>query len=166
MNTKQQRGVRTLILLTLSVVGLLSISWLGDFFRELQSDTEVHPTQVVVSYCDVAATCSTRLQDATVDLRIEPVSMPVLSPLNVVVTLRGLEARQVTLEFSGRDMPMNIDPVLLSRNDYGVEHERYTGTAMISFCSSDEHMVWLARVNIKTKTEVQTVVFELDTSRS
>lgn len=166
MNIIRQHRIKAVVLLTLSILGLFVVFGLGQYLSRWQDDKEVRPSRVVVSYCDVAATCSTRLQDAKVDLSIEPASMPVLRPLDMVVTLSGVKAERVTLEFAGRDMPMGLDAIPLTRNGHGADYERYTGTGSISFCSADREMVWLARINITTRTEVQTIVFELDTTRS
>ena len=166
MSVKKQLDIKAVVILALSVAGIFSLFMLRDLPDDFQNSEKDRPNKVVISYCDVAETCSARMEDARVELAIKPASMPVMRPLDIVVTISGLKAQRVTFEFTGRDMPMKLGQTVLNRNGYSLDQERYTGSGMISFCSSDNDMVWLARINITTKTEIQTVVFELDASRS
>ena len=167
MNIKKQQGVKILALLVIMAIGLLSLSQLvGILSEHSNKQRDVKPSSVVISHCDLTASCQARTPEGVVDLTINPASLPVLQPLALAVTLTGIEAQQVTLEFVGRDMPMGLEPIILQRSGSKAGSERYIGTGGISFCTVDKEMVWLARIHITTKEEVKAVIFELEASRT
>ena len=147
----------------LAAAGLLLIPQMNGFLLTVQPSQALPP---VLSYCDVSMGCSVHFNGTTVELKIAPDSMPVMQLLDLAVVITGLKASDIAVQFTGRDMPMGLEPVGMRQVGSLADSQRYQGTGMISFCSIDQKMVWLAQVHITTKTATQTVVFELDTSRS
>jgi len=163
MDITKQMALKAALIMALAVAGLLLIPHLNGFLFPVQSVQTLPP---VLSYCDVSIGCSVHFSGGSVDLKVTPESMPAMEPLALSVVITGVKASDVSVEFVGRDMPMGLEPVTMRAAGSLADSHRYEGTGMISFCSIDNQMVWLARVNITTKKATQTVVFELDMSRS
>lgn len=97
--------------------------------------------------CDLrAGPCTSSLPGGgRIGLSITPESIPVLKPLALEVTLVGLDAGSVEVDFQGVDMNMGFNRSRLDPRGEGV----YTGTATIPVCIRDA-MEWEARVLART----------------
>lgn len=78
-------------------------------------------------------------------LELQPRDIPVLQPLEVTVSLEGLNAHQIAVDFAGVDMNMGFNRIELSGHDQG----RYQGVATLPMCVRSR-MDWEARVLAET----------------
>ena len=99
------------------------------------------------SDCDLrAGPCTSSLPGGgSISLSITPDTIPVLKPLTLEVTLDGLEAGSVEVDFQGIDMNMGFNRSRLDPHGEGI----YSGTATIPVCIRDA-MEWEARVLART----------------
>lgn len=114
------------------------------------------------SLCKVSEGCEKTFVGGSISLIISPYYMPVMQPLQIDVVVRGEQPQAVSLEFIGRDMPMGLMPYDLPMVPSNKGEFLYQGTAMITFCPVDRHMIWLAQLVIESKTAIKTIVFELE----
>lgn len=114
-------------------------------------------------HCKVPDGCRAELDEGLVTLRILPGDLPPLQGLDIELSLDGVVAEKVTMEFVGRDMSMSLMPFPLFEQKTPSTPAMYRGTGSISVCTSDKNMVWLARLIISSESAVRTVVFELET---
>lgn len=99
------------------------------------------------SGCDLQrASCLARLPDGgTVTLGFAPQPVPLLKPFTVDVATRGLSAQSVTVDFSGADMDMGLNRVVLQAAGDG----RHAGQATLPVCVTGR-MTWKATVFLET----------------
>ena len=109
--------------------------------------------------CNLSEGCNLSIGVGLVKFKVFPASLPVLQNLQLDVMLEGFDAEHVSVEFIGRDMPMGLMPVSLQKAGWLSQH--FTGVGCISFCTTDSNMVWIARLTIKTVTNIHRVDFEL-----
>ncbi|WP_145912519.1 hypothetical protein [Endozoicomonas montiporae] len=114
------------------------------------------------TFCRVSAGCRLDIHDGTIELFIEPYTMPVLQPLQIDVKIVGVKPESVSMEFIGRDMAMGLMPHNLELLEHSTNFWFYRGEAMITFCPVDRNMVWLARVVVESDQLIRTMVFELE----
>lgn len=76
-------------------------------------------------------------------LRIEPLRIPVLDELQLEVTLEGIEAREIEVQFSGINVDMGLLRYPLEPAGGGV----FRGPAWLSVCSA-RRMTWQALVMV------------------
>ncbi len=122
------------------------------------------PDAVIRSYvqdCFLRDSCQLDAGDARILLFIVPESLPVLQDLDISLELENINANHVTMEFSGRDMPMALMPFELRKQGFDGLKQRYSGKGSIAFCATDPEMVWQARLVIATPSGNWSVVFEL-----
>lgn len=106
--------------------------------------------------CDLQqGACSARLPDGSrLELAFNPRPIPVQQPMSVVVSLNGLEARKVEVDFSGETMNMGFNRATLSPSTPG----HHTGEAALSVCVSGG-MNWVATVLVETRRQRIAVPF-------
>ena len=92
-------------------------------------------------------------------LSIEPVSLPAMQPLSLTVNVPDRRVEFVKLQFVGRDMNMGLQPVTLIQN--ADNPDLWQGEGVISLCTVDADMVWLARVTVMASGKPYVVEFVL-----
>lgn len=112
--------------------------------------------------CDLrAAPCRVRLPaGGWVGLGIEPVGIPLVTPLRLQVEISGLTPGEVAVDFAGVDMDMGYNRVTLSK----VGPHRYEGQGMLPVCAR-ARMTWEARVLIRDPDGLLAVPFHFQTHR-
>ena len=144
-----QKKIKSCLYTIMVMVGLFAVINIG---RWMLIDASKGPmSKKYYQKCSVAKGCRIDEGDVSVIFRVSPVSLPVLQPLKLEVVLKGIKAENVSVEFVGRDMPMGLMPVRLERQWNAALVERYKGVGSISFCTTDNSMIWIARILIKTK---------------
>lgn len=89
--------------------------------------------------------CATALPGGgRMELSIAPRPIPILTPLSVEVTLTGIKARKVEVDFAGESMNMGFNRIELS-----VIKDRHAGEASLPVCVSGG-MNWVVTVLIET----------------
>lgn len=112
--------------------------------------------------CDLrAGACVTRLDDgSSVAFSIEPADIPVVKPLHLKVSLTGISANGVEVDFSGVDMNMGFNRTRLSREAEGV----FSGQAILPVCVWDA-MEWEAQILLDTPKGLLSVPYRFITVR-
>lgn len=109
----------------------------------------------VVSHYDCTerdSLCSGMIENfGEVSLLIEPASLPVMEPLKLVVNVPVKEVTSVTLQFVGLKMEMGLQPVVLVQDPLAPQSWR--GEGMVSLCTVDADMEWLARLTAVTSNK-------------
>lgn len=89
--------------------------------------------------------CATALPGGgRMELSIAPRPIPILTPLSVEVTLTGIKASKVEVDFAGESMNMGFNRIELS-----VIKDRHAGEASLPVCVSGG-MNWVVTVLIET----------------
>ncbi len=94
-----------------------------------------------------------------VSLQVEPASLPSMQPLSLTVMLPTESVDAVSVQFVGRDMDMGLQPVVLLRDSDSGTHWR--GEGVISLCTVNSEMVWLARLNVAVSGKAHMIEFVL-----
>lgn len=112
--------------------------------------------------CDLrSASCSVVFEDGSrVTLSIEPRPIPLVKPLDLTVTLEGMNPEGVEIDFAGLNMNMGYNRVRLQAAGEG----RYSGPGMLPVCVRD-HMAWEAKVLLATPAGFWVAPFRFDTYR-
>ena len=112
--------------------------------------------------CDLrAGPCVSRLNDgARISFAIEPREIPVVKPLQLQVSLDGVQADEVQVDFAGVDMNMGFNRVTLNPAEQGV----FKGDGMLPVCVRDA-MEWEAKVLISTREGLVSVPYRFITVR-
>ncbi|MCU7885577.1 MAG: hypothetical protein KZQ82_15405 [Candidatus Thiodiazotropha sp. (ex Lucinoma annulata)] len=112
--------------------------------------------------CDLrAGPCVTQLEDGgLVSFSIEPRELPVVKPLQLQVSLQGMQAEKIEVDFSGVDMNMGFNRVKLNSGSTG----EFTGSGMLPVCVWDA-MEWEAQVLIDTQQGLVSVPYRFITVR-
>ena len=92
-------------------------------------------------------------------LSIAPHPIPLLRPLHIAVTLEGLDARSVEVDFTGVDMNMGYNRQQLKAQSDG----QYTGAATLPVCITGR-MAWQASVIVTTNKIKAVAPFRFVTS--
>jgi hypothetical protein len=113
--------------------------------------------------CDLRTdACSTRMDDGSrVTFSVEPKDIPVMKPLQLKVSLAGISANGIEVDFSGVDMNMGFNRVKLNRDDEGI----FSGEAILPVCVWDA-MEWEAQVLLNTPKGLISVPYRFITVRS
>ncbi len=113
--------------------------------------------------CDLrVAGCNARFPGGGVlTFEVEPKGIPVVTPLVLRVSLSGLEADAVEVDFAGVDMNMGYNRPALSSVGPG----RYEGNGMLPICVRDR-MNWEARVLLHGPRGLLAAPFRFETSRN
>ncbi|MCU7847917.1 MAG: hypothetical protein KZQ89_07895 [Candidatus Thiodiazotropha sp. (ex Lucinoma kastoroae)] len=112
--------------------------------------------------CDLrAGPCVTQLKDGgLVSFSIEPRELPVVKPLQLQVSLQGMQAEKIEVDFSGVDMNMGFNRVKLNSGSTG----EFIGSGMLPVCVWDA-MEWEAQVLIDTQQGLVSVPYRFITVR-
>jgi hypothetical protein len=92
-----------------------------------------------------------------IELSLTPRPIPVVKPMQVAVTMNGVLARQVEVDFAGVGMSMGYNRVSLAADGTG----HYVGQATIPVCVTGR-MSWRATLMIETPTQRIAVPFVFD----
>lgn len=125
---------------------------------------QLFPTAVIEiplnEACDLhQGGCSTVLPDGgRVSLSITPRPIPVIKPLAIEVTLQGLTAEAVAVDFSGVSMNMGLNRFSLQEQQKGI----YRGKGLLPICIRNR-MDWEAKVLIETERGLLSVPYRFAT---
>ncbi len=115
-------------------------------------------TGVVEPGCDLQRrACPATLPQGRMELSITPRPILFLQPLRVEVTVSGIEARKVEVDFAGESMNMGYNRSELTASGSG----RYGGETSLPVCVSGG-MTWVATVIIETDRQRIAVPYRFD----
>ena len=116
-------------------------------------------TGVVEPGCDLQqrACPATLPQGGRLELSVTPRPIPFLRPLRVDVSITGVEARKVEVDFAGATMNMGYNRTELAATGPG----RHSGETSLPVCVSGS-MAWVATVMIETDRQRIAVPFRFD----
>jgi hypothetical protein len=116
-------------------------------------------TGVVEPGCDLQqrACPATLPQGGRLELSVTPRPIPFLRPLHVDVSITGVEARKVEVDFAGATMNMGYNRTELAATGPG----RHSGETSLPVCVSGS-MAWVATVMIETDRQRIAVPFRFD----
>ena len=117
-------------------------------------------TGVVVPGCDLHLhACAAILpQGGRLELSITPRPIPFLQTLRVEVTVSGVEARKVEVDFAGETMNMGYNRGEL----FATRGNTYAGEAALPVCVSGS-MAWVATVIVETAGQRIAVPYRFET---
>ena len=112
--------------------------------------------------CDLrAGPCDARFAGGeSVRFAIEPQTIPVVTPLRLLVQTTGFEVRAVEVDFAGVDMNMGYNRAGLESVGPGL----YEGKGTLPVCVR-AHMEWEARVLVHTAEGISAAPFRFETRR-
>lgn len=133
------------------LIGVLTLAILSVLAQRLQA-----PDTVRLSECDLQqGVCTADLgQGRRVALSMTPRPLLPARPLQIEVSVEGMAARQVDIEFSGVDMNMGLNQVSLAAAAPG----SFLGQASLPVCTTGR-MLWQANLRIVATDTTQTVGF-------
>jgi hypothetical protein len=113
--------------------------------------------------CDLQkGACSSNLPGGGhVTFSIEPHPIPVLRPLKLEVTIQGIKAKKVDVDFTGVDMKMGFNRPQLQ----AVGNGRFGGETTLPICTRNS-MAWRATLLVETDGKLVAMPFEFVTSRN
>lgn len=115
-------------------------------------------TGVVEPGCDLQRrACPATLPQGRMELSITPRPILFLQPLRVEVTVSGIEARKVEVDFAGESMNMGYNRSELTASGGG----RHGGETSLPVCVSGG-MTWVATVIIETDRQRIAVPYRFD----
>jgi hypothetical protein len=123
-------------------------------------DPEVSVVATGIADCDLrAGPCEAAFPDGgLVTFEISPAHIPTTQKLFLKVGTKGVDARQVEVDFAGADMNMGFNRVALRFVGPG----EFTGTGMLPVCVR-ARMTWEARVLLHTEAGLMAAPFRFDT---
>jgi hypothetical protein len=129
----------------LSADQAVAVAFAGHYFSPLllpKADVKAVPDAA----CDLQRqACPALLPDGKrIELSIAPRPIPILTPLRVEVSLSGIQATKVEVDFAGETMNMGYNRVALSAANGG-----HAGEASLPVCVSGG-MNWIVTVLIET----------------
>ena len=147
----------TAILLAVLLVGAIANKLLP------MLDTPVAVNVPLDKSCDLQrGACSSNLPGGGhVTFFIEPRPIPVLHPLKLEVTVQGVKAKKVAVDFTGVDMKMGFNRPQLQVIGDG----RFGGETTLPICTRNS-MAWRATLLVETDGGLTAVPFEFVTSRN
>ncbi|HHT00084.1 MAG TPA: hypothetical protein ENK73_04415 [Thiomicrospira sp.] len=103
--------------------------------------------------------CTAKVGNAEVTLKISPHPIPIARPLGLEVEVNNLAVQSIELDISGINMYMGYNRVTLTPET----PKRYIGTSMLAFCTSHK-MLWQVTlmVNQPDGTQIQ-IPYALET---
>ena len=114
--------------------------------------------ETVNAECDVSGVCQVELSDrSVVTFDVEPEVIRPLLPLAIAVETSSADVRMASVRFTGKQMDMGLQPVELVQNAAG----DFTGEGMITFCTMNPGMVWVAEVMLQSPEGIRRIAFEL-----
>jgi hypothetical protein len=125
-------------------------------------EPQVIATLPVDTQCDLhSSACITKLpQGGNISLNIEPRSIPLLKPLQLHVTTKGVDASKVEINFVGVNMNMGYNRPSLKKT----KAENFVGKTTLPVCVR-RRMDWEAQVLIHTPKGIVKVPFQFYTLR-
>ncbi|BCN94208.1 hypothetical protein THMIRHAM_19930 [Thiomicrorhabdus immobilis] len=141
------------LLFSLLVTGLL----LQGCSQSEQSSVNQWPTPKT---CDLhTESCTAKMGDSTITLKISPHPIPIARPLGIEVDVTNLDVQKIELDISGINMYMGYNRVTLTQ----ASADRYIGTSMLAFCTNQK-MLWQVTLMIHQKdgTQIQ-IPYTLET---
>lgn len=117
-----------------------------------RADLTIEP----VSRCDLhRQACSVDIPGGGhIELDIAPRPIPVVKPLQIKVTLTGITASKLEIDFSGEAMNMGFNRRMLVAGKDG----RFSGDAMLPVCITGR-MLWRATLLVETERQRIAVPF-------
>lgn len=145
--------------LSTSIVILASLLCAFHFYRSWSTFKEI---SLPVPDCDVRVNaCTSSLPSGeSVQLRIKPTHMPVLTSVQLEVKTEKMPARKIYIEFKGAEMNMGEFRSTLKRRKQGF----YTTQTILPTCIQDQ-MVWHAVVHVEGHNRHYKAPFILVTQR-
>ncbi|MCX7671463.1 MAG: hypothetical protein N2439_15505, partial [Anaerolineae bacterium] len=136
---------KSLLVDSAMILALLLIGVIGyklSPLRDPKADLVIAPSPA----CDLAVRpCSAELPTGgRLEFAVLPRPIPVAAPLNLTVTLEGLSAERVAVDFAGVEMNMGFIRPTLSAAGPG----RFSGAATLPVCVTGR-MLWQATVLIE-----------------
>ena len=112
--------------------------------------------------CDIQqGPCQSVFPDGSrISLSIGPRPIQALKPLEIRVTIHGLNAQEVEVDFRGLGMDMGYNRPRLQ----GDAERQYSGSGMLAICVM-ERMPWEATVLVRTDDGVMAAPFRFETIR-
>lgn len=150
---RRQLLIDVAIVLAMLLVALVGYK-LSPFFLP-----KADATATTLPGCDLhRQPCAATLPDGRrIELAIAPRPIPMVKPLNLEVTLTGLEATKVEVDFAGATMNMGYNRQTLAAAAAG----RYVGVATLPVCVTGR-MAWRATVLVETGRERIAAPFQFD----
>ena len=141
------------------LVALAAIAVVGHQFSPLLLP-KADVTAVAEPGCDLQRkACPAALpQGGRLELSITPRPIPLLQTLRVEVTVSGVEAKKVEVDFAGESMNMGFNRSQLAAAGGG----RHAGETSLPVCVSGG-MTWVATVMVETDRQRIAVPFRFDT---
>jgi len=128
---KQQPAFKTLLLL----MALLGTIGLSGCENSSQGNITQWPAD---KECNLHTdSCTAKMGDASVTLKISPHPIPIARPLGIEVAIKNVDVQKIELDISGINMYMGYNRVTLT----SMNPNRYVGTSMLAFCTSQK-MLW------------------------
>ena len=149
---------RSLLADFLIIVALGAIAIVGYKFSPLllpKADLTLMPT----AGCDLnRSSCSAAIPGGgSIEMSLSPHPVPVIQPINIVVTLHGITAGKAEIDFQGVAMEMGYNRVSLRQE----APDRLVGTATIPVCITGR-MLWRATLLLENETRKIAVPFLFD----
>ncbi len=146
--------------LIVAVLTLL-LAILGVLGYKLSPRAATADISLAVSDCDPGRqTCVAPLPGGgQLELAIEPRPIRPLRPLDLSVTISGIEARQVEIDFAGSDMQMGYNRPALVGGAAG----RFNGDTTLPVCISGS-MAWIVTVMLTTEDRRLAIPFRITVS--
>ena len=121
---------------------------------------EVIATAPLDPGCDLhSGPCTASLPGGgEVSFGLEPRTIRPMTPLRILVDLKGLDAHSVEVDFAGTDMNMGFNRVPLGQVAAG----RYEGQGTLPVCVR-RRMDWEAKVMLHTQSGIMVAPFRFDT---
>jgi hypothetical protein len=139
------------------IVALIAIALAGHHLSPLLLP-KADATGVVEPGCDLQRrACSATLPQGRMEFSITPRPIPFLQPLRVEVTVSGVEASKVVVDFAGETMNMGYNRSELTASGSG----HYAGEASLPVCVSGG-MTWVATVIVETDRQRIAVPYRFD----
>lgn len=113
--------------------------------------------------CDLrAGPCVGKFPDGTeISFSIEPKTIPLVKPLQLKATVRGVSAQSAEVDFIGLNMEMGFNRSKLRADGDG----SFSGSGVLPVCVLTR-MEWEARVMVRTERGTIAAPFRFDTVRS
>lgn len=126
------------------VLGMIVVASASYTLARYWQDRDSHYRRLApVADCDLhAGPCRAVLADGEVELSISPRAIPLMTPLQIAVSVSGLDAAAVVVEIRGLNMDMGLNRVRLQHVD-GV----WRGETILPVCSQ-RRMEWEAAVRL------------------
>ena len=101
--------------------------------------------------CDLQkSVCSVSIPgDGEISFSIEPRPIPLVTRINLNVSIKSIKAEAVSVDFQGTSMNMGPNNVALKSKVLGEDHSSFQGTGMLPVCIRNS-MQWKAQVYVQT----------------